>query len=374
METRAPYVLIGLLVVVAIGAVFGFVYWMHSAGGFGERTIYRIRFETSVSGVLIGSAVMFNGIKAGEVTDLKINPENPNQVVATIAVLPLTPVRVDTQASLDIAGLTGIAVVSLTGGKPDAPPLPHTGNEPPLLIADPLSWQSMTQAARTALQRVDTILGDNSEPLKSAIANLQTFTDALARNSNKIDGIVTGLERMTGGATADAPRHMFDLTAPRYFPEIGRKRDKQLVIADPNSVLMYETRKIVVAPATDDSPFANTQWSDSLPKLVQAKLVQSFENADYFAAVSRPSDDLQADLRLLVDIRSFQIVTAAPAHAEVELAAKIIADGGKVIATKIFRVTTPVGSIDPTAAFEALNGAFGKIAQDIVAWTADALP
>src|SRR6187402_2775731 len=107
METRAPYVLIGLLVVVAIGAVFGFVYWMHSAGGFGERTIYRIQFETSVSGVLIGSAVMFNGIKAGEVTDLKINPENPNQVVATIAVLPLTPVRVDTQASLDIAGLTG---------------------------------------------------------------------------------------------------------------------------------------------------------------------------------------------------------------------------------------------------------------------------
>ena len=48
METRAPYVLIGLLVVVAIGAVFGFVYWMHSAGGLGERTIYRIQFETSV--------------------------------------------------------------------------------------------------------------------------------------------------------------------------------------------------------------------------------------------------------------------------------------------------------------------------------------
>ena len=28
METRAPYALIGLFVLAAIGAVFGFVYWL----------------------------------------------------------------------------------------------------------------------------------------------------------------------------------------------------------------------------------------------------------------------------------------------------------------------------------------------------------
>jgi len=71
METRAPYALIGFLVVLAIGAVFGFVYWMHIIGGLGDRALYRVRFENSVSGVLIGSAVMFNGIKVGEVTELK---------------------------------------------------------------------------------------------------------------------------------------------------------------------------------------------------------------------------------------------------------------------------------------------------------------
>ena len=77
METRAPYALIGLFVVVAIAAVFGFVYWMHNTGGLGERALYRIRFENSVSGVLVGSAVMFDGIKVGEVTDLRIDPDNP---------------------------------------------------------------------------------------------------------------------------------------------------------------------------------------------------------------------------------------------------------------------------------------------------------
>ena len=37
METRAPLALIGLFVLAAIGAVFGFVYWLNSTGGLGER-------------------------------------------------------------------------------------------------------------------------------------------------------------------------------------------------------------------------------------------------------------------------------------------------------------------------------------------------
>ena len=58
----------------------------------------------------------------------------------------------------------------------------------------------MSGAARDVLQRLDAILADNAKPLKSMIANLETFAGALARNSDKLDGIVAGLERMTGGA------------------------------------------------------------------------------------------------------------------------------------------------------------------------------
>jgi phospholipid/cholesterol/gamma-HCH transport system substrate-binding protein len=371
METRAPYALIGFLVVLAIGAVFGFVYWMHNVGGLGERTLYRVRFENSVSGVLIGSGVMFNGIKVGEVTALKIIADNPNQVMATISVTPSTPVRADTKASLDIGSLTGIAIVSLTGGKGDAPPLKSADGQPPLLIADPLAWQSMTQAARTALQRVDTILADNADTLKETLNNLNTFSEALSRNSGKIDGIVTGLEKMTGGASATAPKFMFDLTAPRNFPP-GEQRKIQLVVGDPTSVLMYESRKINVGNS-DDTAFGNTQWSDNLPKLVQAKLIQTFDNSNYFAAVGRPSDDLTADFKLLIDIRNFSIAPGAKPAAEVEIAAKIAGDGGKVVATKVFTASVPVTDIAPQPAYEALNTAFGKVATELVAWAKGAM-
>jgi phospholipid/cholesterol/gamma-HCH transport system substrate-binding protein len=370
METRAPYALIGFLVVVAIGAVFGFVYWMHNVGGIGERSLYRVRFETSVAGVLVGSAVMFNGIKVGEVTNLKIDPDNPHQVITTISVAPATPVRTDTLASLDIGSLTGIATVALTGGNPEAPPLRSTDSQPPLLIADPLAWQSMTQAARLALQRVDGILADNADSLHGTLDNLRTFSDALSRNAGKIDGIVTGLERMTGGASATAPKFTFDLSAPRDFPP-AEPRKQQLMIADPTSVLMYETRKINIGNV-DDTAFGNTQWSDSLPKLVQAKIVQAFDNARYFTAVGRADDNLTADYRLLVDIRRFDIISGTSPTAEVEIAAKIVADG-KVTATRIFSATSPVSALAPQPAFDALNTAFGKVATDMVIWTRDSI-
>ena len=74
METRAPYAIIGLFVLAAIGAVLGFVYWLNNTGGLGERRVYRVQFDTPVSGLLVGASVLFNGIRVGEVTELKLPP------------------------------------------------------------------------------------------------------------------------------------------------------------------------------------------------------------------------------------------------------------------------------------------------------------
>ena len=79
----------------------------------------------------------------------------------------------------------------------------------------------MTNSARDTLRRLDTILADNSEAIHSTMANLSTFTDALARNSGKLDGIVAGLERLTGGGAANAAQVIYDLTAPTQFAAIS---------------------------------------------------------------------------------------------------------------------------------------------------------
>ncbi|HTL63812.1 MAG TPA: MlaD family protein, partial [Pseudolabrys sp.] len=158
MEIRAPYILIGAFVLAVIAAGFGFVYWLHNTGSLTERTTYKIHFENTVSGLLTGAAVLFNGIRVGEVTALELDASNPNRVTATIAVAANTPVRADTKAGLDFQGLTGVPLVALQGG---SKPLSATPGQPATLTADPLAGQSMTTAARDALRRLDLILTDN---------------------------------------------------------------------------------------------------------------------------------------------------------------------------------------------------------------------
>ena len=117
METRAPFVLIGGFVLAAIAAVFGFVYWLNNTAGLGPRASYHVQFDGSVPGLLVGAAVLFNGIRVGEVTDLGLAADNPRRVNATISVAQVTPVRADTK--VDFAR-SQIGMVVRTGSrKPD---------------------------------------------------------------------------------------------------------------------------------------------------------------------------------------------------------------------------------------------------------------
>jgi phospholipid/cholesterol/gamma-HCH transport system substrate-binding protein len=378
METRAPYAMIGLFIIAIIGAVFGFVYWLHDIGGVGERIVYRVRFESTVSGLLSGAAVLFNGIRVGEVIGLQLDPDDPRQVTATIAVMSSTPVRADTQTGLEFQGLTGVPVISLRGGAPGAARLASSNGEPPTLVADPMAGESMTEAARQALRRIDAVLADNSDSLKSSIANLNSFTGALARNSDRVDGILSGLERMTSGAPAKAMPTLYDLSAPRIFPASEKPAKSQLVVLEPTALIAFDTRNVIIAPGAGESLPADTvQWTDNIPKLLQAKLIESFENSNYLAAVARPMEGINADYQLLIDIRNFQIsptmldtagADSATPTAHVAFAAKIIGENGKIIGSRTFDAMVPAKT-NAAGAAAALNQAFGKAAADLVLWT-----
>src|SRR6202162_4761931 len=120
----------------------------------------------------------------------------------------------------------------------------------PTLIAEPGAGQSMTQAARDALRRVDSVLAENSEPLKNTIANLQVFSEGLARNTGKLDGIVTGLEKMTGGGTP-VPKITYDLEALQNQGPATKTIKGQLAIPEPTAVAMLETQRMLFSPASE---------------------------------------------------------------------------------------------------------------------------
>jgi phospholipid/cholesterol/gamma-HCH transport system substrate-binding protein len=367
METRAPFVIVGAFVLAAIGAVFGFIYWLHNTGGLGQRAAYHVQFDGSVPGLLVGAAVLFNGIRVGEVTDLGLAPDNPRRVNATISVSATTPVRSDTKVGLEFQGLTGVPVIALEGGV-----LLANSGDVPTLIAEPGAGVSMTEAARDALRHVDSVLVENSEPLKNTIANLQVFSEGLARNTGKLDNIISGLERMTGGA-APAQKIMVDLRAPANFAPASKTLKGQLAIPEPTAVVMLETQRILFSPAKDYPGFAEVQWADSIPKLLQARLIESFENYDIGHAPLRSTDGVQADDQLVIDVRRFQITTDTEPTADIALSARILDKDGKVVASRLFQQGQKLDKVEPAAAAAAFSDAFGRIAKDVIGWTVGVL-
>lgn len=221
METRANYVLIGLFTLAVIVGAFSFVYWFSNNSSGTTRISYRVVFQGPIAGLRTGAAVMFNGIRVGEVTSLGLDPKDPKQAIATISVDETTPVQVDSQVSLDFQGLTGIAALALKGGTLAAGPLlPKDGEDVPVLVADASATQDMAQSARDVLARLNHFLETNEESLKNSIKNIenvteavarntdkiensiqsiQSFADALARNSERVDRIMAGIDNVIGG-------------------------------------------------------------------------------------------------------------------------------------------------------------------------------
>jgi len=190
MEDRAKFVLIGFFTFAVIAGAFSFVFWLYNAGGDRESATYRVIFNGSVSGLRVGAPVMFNGIRVGEVTRLGLT-ENPAQVAVFLAVSKATPIRKDTRVLLEFAGLTGIASVSLKGVLASAPPLEAKDGEPPTLIANAEASQDLSQSVRDSLNKVDAVINENQESLRKSMKNIETFTDTLARNSERIDKLLT---------------------------------------------------------------------------------------------------------------------------------------------------------------------------------------
>src|SRR5687768_1229241 len=85
----------------------------------------------------------------------------------------------------------------------------------------------------------------------------------------------------------------FDLSAAS-----GRVRGSvpgQVVVAEPAAVQALAGDRILTKDAAGTiSVISGAQWADQLPRLVQARLIHTFENTSSIRAVNRPSTGVAA--------------------------------------------------------------------------------
>lgn len=215
METRANYVIVGIFTLAAIVAAFGFVYWTAGLGGGGQTGTLIVRIPGSAAGLGRGSAVLFNGVKVGDVTRLYIDPTQPTNAIAVTEIDRLTPITRSTKAEIGLAGLTGQANIELRGGSTSEPNLlalaAETG-EDAVIVAAPSAVTNLLQTAQDVLQRADstfqsieTFIGEARQPLTETVRNVERFSEALARNADGVDSFLANVSKLseTLGSASD---------------------------------------------------------------------------------------------------------------------------------------------------------------------------
>ena len=211
MERQAHYALVGLATFVLALILIVFAFWFIQFDFNRSFGTYDVEFNTPVDGLTKGAEVHFNGIKVGEVTGLRLGNANTHQVIARVQLDSTTPVRVDSVASLEPQGITGLYYMQISPGSAKAPLLKHTPNGPPPVIHSVESALSkllsgsgsVIENTYESLNRVNRLLSDrNIKTFSDSLDNLESLTAQLKDQQQLIDDTHEAV--ISAGQAADA--------------------------------------------------------------------------------------------------------------------------------------------------------------------------
>ncbi len=189
METRAHHVLVGTFAILAFLLGLGFVLWLSKTSADREFGYYDVIFTEAVTGLSKGGLVQYNGIKVGEVNQLKLDPADPRKVIARVRIDGGTPIKVDTEAKLGLLGVTGTAFIQLSGGSPTSKLLLPTDEKPvPVIIATESalskllsSGDDIVTSVNQSLLRVGQLLSqENIEHVSATLEHFDNIASTIA--------------------------------------------------------------------------------------------------------------------------------------------------------------------------------------------------
>lgn len=210
METQARYLVVGSFVVLLLLGALLFVIWIGKSEFSSRDKIYDIYFQGSVTGLKEGGQVLYRGVPVGTVQFVKINPKNIEEILVRVSLDPDTPVRGDTQATLEMQGITGIAFVQLKGGSPQSPALEtKPGESYPIIPSQPSRLEEIVEAAPKLLKNLNSLTEhldllfnvEARDNIHSILANLQEITQAFAQKSESIEQLIDKANEAFEGMT-----------------------------------------------------------------------------------------------------------------------------------------------------------------------------
>jgi cholesterol transport system auxiliary component len=167
-------------------------------------------------------------------------------------------------------------------------------------------------------------------------------------------------------AVPASPAAIYDLTAPAEVPTPSGTR-AQLLIPEPSALSALDTERIAIRPSPGQYAYLpQAVWSDSLPRLLQARLMETFQNTGRVRAAGLPGQGLLIHYQVILDIRAFEI---RGGEAVAAFTVKLLDDrSGEVVGTRIVRASAPIRAEGTAAGVAALDAAMDAAFIETVGW------
>jgi len=201
METHANHAAIGAFTLVVLSLAFGFIFWIKHYDEGSQRVPFEMQFSGTVSGLTPGAEIYFNGIKVGNVSDISFSSSDPNIIRVRSSIKKSTPIKADSHARISTNLLTGVAYVEILGGSANLHDL-LAANPPATLIGEPPS-DLLPALGRVAgkldatVDRLNSFLDDVQPSAERTVSNVETFTSALAANSDGLKDLLANVSDLS---------------------------------------------------------------------------------------------------------------------------------------------------------------------------------
>ena len=206
METKANHILIGAFTLAVIVAAFGFILWLAKTEIDQRLASYDILFDGSVTGLNIAGDVRYQGVRVGQVTELRIYEKDPKFVRVRIEIDANTPINSGSVASLEFFGITGVLFVQISSGDPDAPPLALKPDQEVPIIASGKSGLDelfagaprLLENAAVLIERLSMIVDtDNRKSIASILKSTEAVSGSIAGRSAEINEMILNTSKMS---------------------------------------------------------------------------------------------------------------------------------------------------------------------------------
>ncbi|WP_121627615.1 MlaD family protein [Poseidonibacter antarcticus] len=213
MDTKINFFKIGIFIVIFTLLLLGIVFWLGKYG-FEKKKYddYSIYFKESISGLNIGSAIKYKGFEVGKVNEIKINPENSEEIELDIEIKKGTPIKEDNYAILGSLGITGLKYIELKGGTNNSALLKANEEGKKVIPSKPSalatlfdSTEDITTEFMIVLNQIKKVINDEnieafSKFLTSSersMSNIDQISSYLVDGEKRIDDLLKKLSNLT---------------------------------------------------------------------------------------------------------------------------------------------------------------------------------